>query len=421
MRHPILAIGALILAGEVIFALPFHIPRFFRASLLEVFGFTNADLGDVFAVYGVTAMIAYFPGGAIADRYPPHQLMSLSLFATALGGVYLATIPGYYGMSVLFAYWGVTSILLFWAALIRSTREWGGDRAQGRAFGILDGGRGLAAAAFASIAVIIFARGYSPEPVVDDPEARRAAFIQVIVFYTAITFVVSALTFWLVPRSRNLAAVRSSPVANMAEVMANPVVWAQALIVVCAYCGYKGLDNYSLYAVDVLGMSEVEGAAFTAKCAYLRPLAAVAAGLIADRVSASRVMLALFVLLALSFGALAAGSPSPGTNGVVVANILLSFAGVFALRGVYFALLEETQVPQRVTGTAVGLVSVIGYTPDVFFAAIGGRLLDNYPGLIGHQHYFAFVTVIMVSGAVMTGLLIALTRLRQRRATAGAK
>ena len=135
MRHPVLAIGVLILAGEVIFALPFHIPRFFRASLLEVFALSNADLGDVFAVYGVTAMIAYFPGGAIADRFPPHKLMSLSLFATALGGIYLATIPGYRGLSVLFAYWGVTSILLFWAALIRGTREWGGDRAQGRAFG----------------------------------------------------------------------------------------------------------------------------------------------------------------------------------------------------------------------------------------------------------------------------------------------
>ncbi|MGR9092990.1 MAG: MFS transporter [Gammaproteobacteria bacterium] len=420
MRHPILAIAALILAGEVIFALPFHIPRFFRATLLEVFGFTNADLGDVFAVYGVTAMIAYFPGGAIADRYPPHKLMAVSLFATALGGIYMATIPGYRGMSVLFAYWGVTSILLFWAALIRGTREWGGDHAQGRAFGILDGGRGLAAAAFASIAVIIFARGYVPEPATGDPAMRRAAFIQVVAFYTALTFIVSAVSYWLVPRSGNRATVRTSPFVNMGEVMSNPVVWAQALIVVCAYCGYKALDNYSLYAVDVLGMSEVDSAAFTAKCAYLRPIAAVAAGLIADRFSASRVMLVLFATLALSFGPLAAVSPEPGANGVIVANILLSFAGVFALRGVYFALLEETQVPQRITGTAVGLVSVIGYTPDVFFAAIGGRLIDGSPGVTGHQHYFAFVTVIMLAGAIMTVLLIALTRRRQH-AAAGAK
>ena len=416
MRHPVLAIGVLILAGEVIFALPFHIPRFFRASLLEVFALSNADLGDVFAVYGVTAMIAYFPGGAIADRYPPHKLMSLSLFATALGGIYLATIPGYRGLSVLFAYWGVTSILLFWAALIRGTREWGGDRAQGRAFGILDGGRGLAAAALASIAVLVFAGAHVADPTTVDPATRRAAFIEVITFYTVVTFVVGALAYWFVPRPSQRAIARASPLANISEVMANPLVWAQALIVVCAYCGYKGLDNYSLYAVDVLGMSEVDSAAFTANCAYLRPLGAVAAGFIADRWSASRVMLALFVLLGLSFGPLSIAVPEPGASGVIVANILLSFAGVYALRGVYFALLEETHVPQHVTGTAVGLVSLVGYTPDVFFAAVGGRLIDGSPGVTGHQHYFAFVTLIMLAGAAVTGLLMLLTRHRQRLA-----
>ena len=52
-------------------------------------------------------------------------------------------------MSVLYAYWGVTTILLFWAAMIRATREWGGASQQGRAFGILDGGRGAVAAGIA--------------------------------------------------------------------------------------------------------------------------------------------------------------------------------------------------------------------------------------------------------------------------------
>lgn len=59
----------LVVAGEIIFGLPFHTARFFRPTLLEAFGFTNTQLGDVFAIYGVTAMLAYFPGGILADRY----------------------------------------------------------------------------------------------------------------------------------------------------------------------------------------------------------------------------------------------------------------------------------------------------------------------------------------------------------------
>lgn len=415
MRHPILVIGALILAGEAIFALPFHVARFFRATVLEVFGFSNANLGDVFAVYGITAMIAYFPGGAIADRFPPHKLMSLSLAATALGGAYMATIPGYLGMSVLFAYWGVTSILLFWAALIRSTREWGGELSQGRAFGILDGGRGLVAAGLASIAVVIFGSRFAAGDLATDPAGRHAALVSVIIFYTAITLIASVLTYWLIPRQTKSTSPHTlAPLSNMGEVLRRPIVWAQAAIVVCAYCGYKGLDNYALYAVDVLGMSEVEAAGFTAASAYLRPVAAIAAGFLADRYSASRVMVALFLVVGASYGLLGIAAPAPGIKGMMIANILISFAGVYALRGVYFALLQETRIPGRLTGTAVGLISLVGYTPDIFFAAIGGRLIDNAPGVAGHQHYFLFLAGIMLAGVAATALLLVLNRRNAR-------
>ena len=149
-------IGCLVLAGEVVFGLPFNVPRYFRPTTLEVFGFSVAQLGDVFAAYGVMAMLSYFFGGPIADRYSARKLMTVSLFATGLGGLYMATFPGLRGMAMLFAWWGVTTILFFWAALIRATREWGGATTQGRAFGILDGGRGLVAAGLASIAVVVF-------------------------------------------------------------------------------------------------------------------------------------------------------------------------------------------------------------------------------------------------------------------------
>ena len=83
----VLHIMVLILAGEMIFSLPFHTARFFRPTLLEAFDFSNTELGDAFAVYGICAMLAYFPGGALADRYPARKLISASLLATAAGGL----------------------------------------------------------------------------------------------------------------------------------------------------------------------------------------------------------------------------------------------------------------------------------------------------------------------------------------------
>ena len=59
---------ALVFAGEQVFGLPFHTQRFFKSTFLDVFNISNTQLGDLFAVYGIMAMIAYFPGGALADR-----------------------------------------------------------------------------------------------------------------------------------------------------------------------------------------------------------------------------------------------------------------------------------------------------------------------------------------------------------------
>ena len=73
----------LIFTGELIFALPFHVNRFFRPSLLDEFQYTNYMMGIAFTTYGITAIICYFPGGYIADKFNARKLLSLSLILTS--------------------------------------------------------------------------------------------------------------------------------------------------------------------------------------------------------------------------------------------------------------------------------------------------------------------------------------------------
>ena len=400
----------LILAGEIVFLLPFHTTRFFRPTVLEAFGLTNTQLGDVFAVYGVMAMIAYFPGGALADRFSARTLLTASLIATSVGGLYMATYPGPVGLALLFGYWGITTILLFWAALIRATREWGGHDEQGRAFGILEGGRGLVAALLASGGVVLLA-WFLPENLDQlGNDERQPAFRQVIYFYSAVTLVAAGLTWTIIPPVRHIGDSTLGLLRNAIAVLGRPLVWAQAAIIICAYCGYKGLDNYSLYAVQVLGWNEVDGAKLTTYATYVRPLAAVAAGLFADRWAAGKAIGICFGLLLVSYGLLATTLPAGNGLSVIYSNIFVSFFAVFMLRGVYFALLEENMVPPYLTGAVAGTVSFIGYTPEIFFGPITGRILDANPGPVGHQNYFLFLTVVAAVGLVIVGWLLWLQR-----------
>jgi nitrate/nitrite transporter NarK len=402
-----LVIFSLIVAGELIFSLPFHVARYFRPTLLDVFKLSNTQLGDIFAVYGITAMLAYFPGGTIADRYSARKLLTASLIATAIGGHYMAQTPGLIGLKYLYGYWGITSILLLWAALIRATRDWGGHLAQGKAFGLLDGGRGFIAAASASLGVFIFTQAMPTELDIINELQRKQALQLVIYYYSLMTLCSGLLIWFFIPETDNNISSIKKPAINIRGVFSNPAVWLQAIIVICAYCGYKGLDNYGLYAVEVLGMNEIESASFTSLSAYLRPVAAICSGLLVDKTCASKIIKIAFGLLIMSYFFLSFLSPTAQMINIIYANLIVTFVAVFAIRGVYFALLEETSISKDITGTAVGVVSVIGFTPDIFFASIAGRLLDAAPGIEGHKHFFILLTAISILG-ILTTLVVAL-------------
>ncbi|NOY49226.1 MAG: MFS transporter [Chlorobi bacterium] len=393
---------SLIFAGEMIFSLPFHIARFFRPTLLDAFNLTNTQLGDIVFPYGILAMLSYFPGGMLADRFSARKLMSFSLFATASGGIYMSFIPGINGLYFLFAWWGATTIFLFWSPMIKAVREWGGDNSQGKAFGLLDGGRGLAAAAVSSLAVFVLAQSFGGNLNEISDEQRISAIRGIILLYTLFTAFAGILIWISVPDGKIIKQNNPHKPRSPLILLMDRNLWLQAIIVVSAYSAYKGLDYYSLYAVDFLNMNELQASAFVSNASYLRPVGAIAAGLLVDKFSGKRIIGISFSLLAILYSLLSLLTTSREINLLIISNLLVSFFAVYALRGVYFALVEETKIPTGLTGTAVGIISVIGYTPDVFFNSLAGRLLDNNPGLPGYQHFYYVLIAFSLIGLTAT-------------------
>jgi nitrate/nitrite transporter NarK len=290
--------------------------------------------------------------------------------------------------------------------MIKATREWGGHLSQGKAFGILDGGRGLVAAAAATLAVLILSAFMSENIKSTSDEERRKALEAVIYFYTFLTMVAALLSWFFISDMGEKGIPGKGNIRKgIKEILRKRVVWLQAIIVICAYSAYKALDYYSLYAVDVLGMNEVDSAWFVSNASYIRAVSAIAAGFIVDKFSASKVITWLFGLLIISYLLLSTLKPNDDVLWIIISNIIITFIAVYALRGVYFALLEETKVSGKLTGTAVGLISVVGYTPDAFFNSLAGRILDASPGLIGYKHFYLVLAAFSVVGLLATLLL----------------
>jgi len=401
----------LILAGEIIFGLPFHLARFFRPTFLDVFNISNTNLGDIYAFYGITAMFSYFFGGMLADKFSARTLMSSSLFLTSFGGFYMTSIPDISTMFLIYGYWGITTIFLFWSAMIKATKEWGGDYSQGKAFGILDGGRGLLATIVSMAAILIYT-AFLPIEINAASETERLHGFQAIIWlYSILTALIGILVWFLLPESQKNVDTQkqANTFHNLKGVLKNRLVWLNAGIIVCAYSTYKGLDNTTLYAHEILGMNEVNAAKLFAYGSLTRPFAAILAGVIADRWVSSRVILFLFTALVFLFGMLALFDGLVSFPTIIIINIFVTFFLVFAIRGIYFALIQETRTQHHITGTAVGIVSFIGFTPEIFFGSISGRILDANPGVTGHQNYFLFLTIIALVGIGITATLRKLT------------
>jgi sugar phosphate permease len=383
----------LILAGESVFILPFVLARIFRPTFLEVFEINNTELGYCFSVYGIVALFSYLFGGPLADKFHPRKLMSIALLLTSLGGLYLATFPSFSYMIYLYGFWGFTTIFLFWAAMIKATRIWGGTDKQGIAFGFLDGGRGLVAAIFGSVGVYIFSL-FLPESINNSSFIeRQIAFKQVLLFCSTIVAFVALLIFFFLKSINDDGddKIIKSKLINIKDfktVSRLPAVWLLMIIVLCAYFGYKMTDVFSLYAKDVMLYDDIASAKVGTYLLYMRPIIGVVIGLMADRTRASLWLIIGFLLMLVTSLIFSSDIIASETPLMFALSIGLMALGVYSARVLYFATLEEGKIPLALTGTAVGFISIIGYTPDIFSGPIIGVLLDNSPGVLGHQRVF---------------------------------
>lgn len=406
--------AALVLGGEVVFLLPFVFPRIFRPTILDVYGLTNFELGTAFSVYGIVALLSYFLGGPLADRFPAKYLMSIALTATACGGVIFALAPSHGTLLLLYGFWGCTTILLFWAAMLRSTRVWGGNQSQGRAFGILDAGRGLVSALIASAAVFIFDLLLADDLTTVSIAEKGVALNQIIWIFSGITFLTALIVWLAIPARRSTAESKSVfHLSNILMVLKKREIWLQAIIVLCAYSGYKATDDFSLYARDVFNYDDVDSASVGMITFWMRPVAALAAGILADRFRAYNLTIAGFIIMAIGAALVGSGILKPGMFGGLVIMIVSISIGVYGLRGVYFALVSESGVPVAITGTAIGIISTVGFLPDVFMGPLMGFLIDENPGATGHQYFFMVVLGLAIVGLTSA---IALRRLIRKRA-----
>ena len=402
----------LMMAGGAIYPL-LYLRQNFELTLLATLDISLAQLNVAHSVLGTSFFVSYVPSGWLADRFSPRSLLTFSVAMTGVIGLWYGSLPEAKWITVIFGLWGITTGLTFWAALIKGCSLLAPEDQQARFFGLLEGGRGLFEALLATIAVAGFAFVVSSLSASDE-----TAMVQVIYFYSGVCLVIGAL-LWFVLKDAASGDERSGDqtakatlrqtLDDLIGLLLNVRVWLVAICILTGYQVFWATYTYSAFLQTQFGLDAIAVAALTTVRLWMRPIGAVLAGFIGDRFHPVRslgiaILLAGFSLIAL----LILPADSPYT--LLYFAVATSSVVIYGVRGIYWASFNTTRVEPRRAGLAIGLVSMIGYTPDIYMPLINTYLIDTYGNAIGYQLYFGGVGLSALLGGAAAFYLLSLSK-----------
>jgi nitrate/nitrite transporter NarK len=139
-----------------------------------------------------------------------------------------------------------------------------------------------------------------------------------------------------------------------------------------------------------LGLTAFAAGFVTLMKLWMRPIGGISIGFIADRMSKELLLAWLIALASLSLLAIVYLPLAGSMTAIIVTVVVIGYL-TYAIKGLYWALLDHCPVPRELTGLAIGLVSFIGYMPDVLLPLYDGWLSLQYSRADAFQVYFSSI------------------------------
>lgn len=396
-------LALIIVAAGAIYPL-LYLRQNFELSILEAFNISQTQLRYCSSMLGLIFIITYIPSGWLADRFSSRKLLAYSLLATGLLGLWFSTMPSYASLLIIYGAWGLATGLTFWAAQIKLVTMLARRDQQGRFFGILEGGRGLIEALLATIAIALFAYVLSQES-----GTKTLALKQVIYLYAGVLLIMAPLTYWLLDDAeaepeQTKSRVKDSFRNDIMVVLKHREIWLCAICIACGYQLFYATYSFSAYLQQNFGLTAVMVGTITVAKLWMRPIGGIAAGFIGDWIGPEKVLSTLLALASLAL-AMMAVLPANAATLFMLTVVLLIGLLTYAVRGLYWATLGACNVPNNIKGLAIGIISMIGYFPEVYLPLLSASLIEQYPDGLGYQIYYLTLSIFGLLGAYAAYLL----------------
>lgn len=390
-----LTIIALGLAGGSIYFIPYVKYVFYDAQLAAM-GINNTQSGLLLTMYTIGNMVLYIPGGYLADKVSTKKALIISLVATSvLTWVYAFSLNFVVSM-IIWLGLSFSTAFVFWSALMKAVRIVGTEEEQGFMYGLYYACNGIAAALTSFIS--LYAYNTAGEDI-------KSGFVRGVNASGVVVLIAAICLVFLMKEDAGKVTTESDDdkisLPMVGKVLKSPVVWILSIVILCGYGLKSSVSYFNPYLTEVVGVSAVNSGIFSIINNYLLLLLAPVGGILADKVfkSTCKWLSVSFVILAVLFGGVLL---IPSDISPMVASIytLLPGAVTMMMYGVVFSSVSEAGISRTMTGTVIGISSIIGYLPDSIYSVLFGKWLDN-KGAAGYTNIFIFLVASGIVGAVL--------------------
>lgn len=390
-----LTIIALGLAGGSIYFIPYVKYVFYDAQLAAM-GINNTQSGLLLTMYTIGNMVLYIPGGYLADKVSTKKALIISLVATSvLTWVYAFSLNFVVSM-IIWLGLSFSTAFVFWSALMKAVRIVGTEEEQGFMYGLYYACNGIAAALTSFIS--LYAYNTAGEDI-------KSGFVRGVNASGVVVLIAAICLVFLMKEDAGKVTTESDDdkisLPMVGKVLKSPVVWILSIVILCGYGLKSSVSYFNPYLTEVVDVSAVNSGIFSIINNYLLLLLAPVGGILADKVfkSTCKWLSVSFVILAVLFGGVLL---IPSDISPMVASIytLLPGAVTMMMYGVVFSSVSEAGISRTMTGTVIGISSIIGYLPDSIYSVLFGKWLDD-KGAAGYTNIFVFLVASGIVGAVL--------------------
>ncbi len=396
------ALVILISMGSSIIYAPMYLKNVFYDPLMQALGCTNVDLGMMVSAYGLAAMICYLPSGIVADKFRMRVLATAGFLATAVLVFIYATLPSVGVCLALFVAMGVTSILVWWGTRFKVVRLCCEEEEYASKIGISYSIYGVTGLVVGLINAAIIAALSNSLGVAVGVQAM-------LVFLGVAIAVLGIASYFLIPdfKGEINKEAKLFSLSEAVEAFKHPgVIWA-CIAYFCVYAVYQGATYTTPYLtqcfsadgnlVNIVGLIRTYGIGL---------LAGPVVGFIATKIkSPSKTIIGAFIFSMAVLIGFILFPQSP--EGVIVASILVVIFG-FTTYGAFSigsSPLSEVKIPMRIFGTATGILSVVGFMPDVFIHTWFGSMIDAQ-GIAAYSSIFGVEIGLAIVGVLCLFMLL---------------